>query len=244
MPINYLKRAVNKILSILKQKIHVESVGYENITPGSGYAPWQLDKVFLEAYSIIKNYTLVDKYRCYELWQLVKESSKIKGDLIEIGVWKGGTGALISRAAIMSNINDHVFLCDTFNGVVKNTNKDHTYMGGEHSNASIDEVDKLLNKLNLQNFTILQGIFPEETSTILNNKIFRFCHIDVDVYQSAKDIIRWIWPKMCIGAIIVYDDYGFESCDGITCFVNEEREKGDRLVIHNLNGHAVVIKIK
>ena len=35
------------------------------------------------------------------------------------------------------------------------------------------------------------------------------------------------------------------SCgiDGIRKFVDEERKKTDRLVIHNLNGHAIIIKL-
>jgi O-methyltransferase len=41
----------------------------------------------------------------------------------------------------------------------------------------------------------------------------------------------------------VYDDYGFASCDGVTRAVNEQRSLADRIVFHNLNGHAVVIKL-
>jgi O-methyltransferase len=89
----------------------------------------------------------------------------------------------------------------------------------------------------------LVGIFPDETSKIVTDDNFRFCHIDVDVYRSAKDIVGWLWPRLVIGGIIVFDDYGFESCDGVARFVNEERNKKDRIVIHNLNGHAILIKI-
>jgi hypothetical protein len=69
--------------------------------------------------------------------------------------------------------------------------------------------------------------------------------IEIGVWRggtdSAKDIVNWTWPRLVPGGIIVYDDYGFHSCVGITRFVNEERDKPDRLVVHNLNGHAVVI---
>jgi len=47
---------------------------------------------------------------------------------------------------------------------------------------------------------------------------------------------------MVPGGIIVYDDYGFSSCAGITKYVNEQVMCKDRVVIHNLNGHAIVIK--
>jgi len=98
-------------------------------------------------------------------------------------------------------------------------------------------VDKLL----LDNVQIIQGIFPEETSSEIENDKFRFCHIDVDVYQSAKDIVDWIWARMVRGGIIVYDDYG--GSDGIIQCVEEQIPYKDRVVFHNLNGHAIVIKL-
>lgn len=52
--------------------------GYEQIFPGATYAPWVTDDIFLSVYDAIKDNTLVDKYRCYELWQLVKENSKLE----------------------------------------------------------------------------------------------------------------------------------------------------------------------
>ena len=50
------------------------------------------------------------------------------------------------------------------------------------------------------------------TGASLATKRFRFCDIDVDVFQSAKDILDWIWPRMVIGGVVVYDDYGFKGC--------------------------------
>ena len=100
----------------------------------------------------------------------------------------------------------------------------------------------MTNKLKLNNTKILVGTFPDETSRLINDQAFRFCHVDVDVYQSAKDITEWIWPKLIIGGMIVFDDYGFWGCEGVTRFVDEERNKKDRIVVQNLNGHAIVIK--
>ncbi len=219
------------------------TIGYEIVSPFATYAPWLLDNAFNKTYEIIKNYTLIDKYRCYELWQLVQETAKLNGALIEIGVWRGGSGALIAKQTKLSGIKETVYLCDTFTGVVKAGEKDSVYKGKEHADASRENVDEVINKLTLDNTKILVGIFPEETNELVSDKIFRFCHIDVDVYQSAKDIIEWLWPKLAIGGIVVFDDYGFDRCDGITRFVNEERNQKDRLVIHNLNGHAIFIKL-
>jgi len=222
------------------------ALGYEKIESSySTYAPWSTDIEFKNVYDVIYPYTMVDIYRCYELWQLISQIKKINGAIIEIGVWKGGTAGLICKKADIEGLNRKIYLADTFKGVAKASNKDERYKGGEHADTSARTVKNLLSdKLHLNNFRILEGIFPDETSHLIDEDVFGFCHIDVDTYDSAKDIVDWIWPKLRIGGILVYDDYGFIGTNGITNFVNEESLKKDRLVIHNLNAHGIVIKLK
>ena len=226
---------------IVTKKISTDT--YESVLTVASYAPWLPDKEFNAAYTAIAGYTMVDKYRCYELWQLVAQTARLSGALLEVGVWRGGSGALFAKRARLSGIADTVYLCDTFAGVVKTGEKDTPrYFDGEHADTSAKTVEEVLAKLNVDNVKILTGIFPDETSTLISESTFRFCHVDVDVYQSAKDTVEWLWPKLVVGGIVVFDDYGFKGCDGVRKFVNEERGKADRVVIHNLNGHAIFIK--
>jgi O-methyltransferase len=220
---------------------HIE---YEKIFTTATYAPWKTDAQFNDCFETIKSHTMVDKYRCFELWKLVAESSKlITGDLLEIGVWRGGSGALIAKKAMIEGLTEKVYLCDTFTGVIEAGKMDNAYRGGEHADTSKEIVQELLKKMKLNNVSILAGAFPSETGTLIANAKFRFCHIDVDVYNSSKSISEWIWPRLLPGGIIIYDDYGNQRCKGITKFINEEILKKDRIVIYNLNGHAVVIKL-
>ncbi len=89
---------------------------------------------------------------------------------------------------------------------------------------------------------MLQGIFPDDTGNKIAGETFRLCHIDVDVYQSAKDVLEWVWPRLSSQGVVVFDDYGFPACPGVTELVNEQRMRDDRLVLHNLNGHGLVVK--
>jgi O-methyltransferase len=217
---------------------------YSEVRPAATYSPWIKDDSFQVILALIEEFTLVDNYRCFELWKLIEQVAKLKnGSIIEIGVWRGGTGGLIAAQAKSCGIEDKVFLCDTFTGVVKAGPQDSSYRGGEHADTSLRTVEELIyGRMGLSNVEILPGIFPDQTGHRVQSKQFRFCHIDVDVYQSAKDIVDWIWGKMVPGGIIVYDDYGFRGCGGITKHVEEQRKCEDRLVIHNLNGHAIVVK--
>jgi O-methyltransferase len=135
-----------------------------------------------------------------------------------------------------------VFLCDTFRGIVKAGEKDPLYRGGELANTSEELVRSLVDRLGLKNVRILTGVFPDDTAHLVDDRTFKLCHIDVDVYESARDILKWIWPRLVVGGILIYDDYGFATCAGIATHVDEQRQLPDRLVIHNLNGHAIVIK--
>jgi O-methyltransferase len=225
-------------------RLKAELSTHARILPGATYSPWIADSHFQDLWAKIKDYTLVDQYRCYELWQLLNQKAKLPGDVLEVGVWRGGTAALICSNLAMSGEPGMVYLADTFHGVVKAGENDNFYRNGEHADASAASVEALLKSLGLQNYQILQGIFPDETTTLLQDRCFAFCHIDVDVYQSAKDVTEWVWPRLTTGGAIVFDDYGFYQCGGVARYVDELRMQGDCLVIHNLNGHALCIKLK
>jgi len=217
----------------------------EIILPNCDYAPWNLDTQFLECYEHAKKYTLIDLYRCWELWEIVGEVVRtVPGDIIEVGVWRGGSAGIITKRLSLLNTNRKVYLADTFEGVVKASKEDSTYFGGEHSDTSVEIVEELLSQtLKVTNYEILKGIFPDETCSIIENQKLAMVHIDVDVYQSAKDVLEWAWPRLSIGGIIVFDDFGWTNCDGIIKLIDEKRMSKDNLIFHNLNGHALMVKL-
>ena len=241
------KSAVRSAGMEVRQRVELPSpapgIRHASIFPEATYSPWLADQEFNHVNEVIRKNTLVDVYRCYELWQLVGEAAELpEGDLIEIGVYRGGTAALIAKRCQLVGITNKLHLCDTFHGVVKAGSLDGAYKGGEHADTSEKIVLELFRQLGLEQPGILPGIFPDDTGHLVSSRTFRFCHIDVDVYDSARDIMSWVWPRLVPGGIVVFDDFGFYSCVGITRFVNEERSKPDRIVIHNLNGHGIVIK--
>jgi len=214
------------------------------ITPSATYAPWVSDAEFQSVYRTIRSHTLVDEYRCYELWQLVHQVASVPGDILEVGVWRGGTGCLLGRAIAHNKIDCRLLLADTFAGVVKAGSQDTTYRGGEHKDTSLEVVRALLHTNNVKNYSIFRGIFPDATGPSVGDCAIRLAHIDVDVYQSAKDVFEWVWPRMNPGAVVVFDDYGFHTCSGVTAFVNEQRNREDGFFFHNLNGHAIFVKMQ
>ena len=212
-----------------------------SISPLATYSPWETDRDFRAAYDQIRNNTVVDHLRCYELWELCRRTEKLgHADLIEVGVWRGGTGALL---AMQAREDETVFLCDTFRGVVKAGPKDTEFSGGEFADTSPAELKAFLDRFGVCPRTrILEGVFPEETAHEVTGRKFRLAHIDVDVRDSARDATIQIWDSLIPGGVVVYDDYGFSGGEGVTDFVNEFASQPDAMLIYNLNGHAIVLK--
>jgi O-methyltransferase len=78
----------------------------------------------------------------------------------------------------------------------------------------------------------------------LTESSVKICHIDVDVYQSAKDIFTWVWPRLIPGGVVIFDDFGFGACEGITQLVNEITSENPQIRrIYNINGHGILFKI-
>ncbi len=229
---------------VIRRRPTWNSFPQETVAPTATYAPWKADKDFQEIHHHAADVTMVDVYRCYELWQLLGEVVDIEGAILEVGSWRGGTGAILARRAQLLGISAPVYVCDTFCGLVKVGAYDGDYIDGMYNDCTSENVRSLYEKLGLNNAQVLEGIFPDETGGKVNSPHIRLCHIDVDIHDAARDIVDWVWPRTSVGGVLVFDDYAQKGPVGITRFVESMRGRSDRIVIHNLNGHGIVVKLK
>ena len=248
-----IKHAFENLLGIkvsrvvpTKKLTKVPDIPHSRIFPIATYSPWEADETFKKVYEVAKNYTLVDEHRLFELYQLASQAAKLKGDFLEVGVWRGGSSEVIQTALRGNNKQSKFYIADTFQGVVKaGSSKDTSYQGGEHADATIRDLEELFTKLNEHKPEVLVGIFPDDHKELVVENL-AFVHSDVDAYESTKGVVEWCLPKMVKGGVIVFDDYGFIDCTGVTRYVNEIVSDSliskQFLFVHNLNGHAILIK--
>src|SRR3954468_4879728 len=167
-------------------------LSYQIIIPANTYAPWLNDKNFQQLFKQVKKHSLVNKYQAWELWNQVENCVKVDGDILEVGVWRGSTSIIMGQKLQQLGSDKTIYACDTFEGVVKSGDAhDNYYKGGEHNDTSLDFVKSQVAKFNLQNVQLLKGIFPEDTGGQIGEKKFSMCHIDVDAYQSGKEVFEW-----------------------------------------------------
>jgi O-methyltransferase len=217
---------------------------FERVSPRATYAPWRTDRAFQKVYPLVRDSTALDVYRLYGLWQAVEQVEDVPGDLIEVGVWKGGSGLLMAQRALPTDPPKVTFLADTWRGVVKSGARDTEYADGMFGDARITDVKALQRKMGLARVQYLPGIFPEESTGWLVDEgtVFAMAHLDMDTYQSTADAFAFLWPRLSVGGLMVFDDYGFLGTEGPVRFVEEQRASPGRVTVHSLSGQAIMVK--
>ena len=170
--------------------------------------------------SVIDQNTTLTEQRLRNLDQLISQSPTA-ADALEVGCWRGGSSLIIARAMAEYHPGRHVWICDTFQGLVMaDPEYDNYHKDGDFA-ATKEEVDQLLRSAGLTNYTILEGTFPLETGSQLATGEIGFAHVDVDLYRSYQLTLEFIEPRLLPGSIVVFDDYAVPTCEGATLAVNQ-----------------------
>lgn len=203
------------------------------------YLPWRSDNTFIEAYNMFSEYTLNPKSRLYTIYDFAKNYLIDDTSFVEVGSWRGGVSGLVAYTNLEKNID--YFVCDTFQGVAKSSDKDSFFKNNEYSDAEISHLKEVENiagtKLN-----IIEGIFPESIKNVSIKKPISFAHIDVDTYISAKESLNYIMQNSTKNALVILDDYGGWFTDGITKLGNELKNDKKYFVAPNHLGQILIFK--
>ena len=156
---------------------------------------WKLDPEFNKIFDRASKTPGNHKLRCFMLYQFLKETGNLKGDVAEVGVYKGRSAKVIALTSEESNKN--VYLFDTFRGMPEtDPEKDNFFKKGAFSGTSLVEVRKFLS--DCKNVIIYPGFFPDTAKPICE-KPFSFVHVDVDIYRSVADCCQFFYPRMVGG---------------------------------------------
>jgi len=142
----------------------------------------------------------------------------LKGDIIEFGCYKCGTTIKLAKKLKSLGSNKKIYALDTFSGLPKETkNKDNMpklYKKAMDKN-NLNKIKKILikNKVD-KNIVLIKGLFKDSMPK-LKEKKFCFAFVDGDLYQSTKEALEFLIPRMNIGGIIFIDDYNSKSWVGV-----------------------------
>lgn len=144
---------------------------------------------------------LLNDAEAHQLYSIVHKAEKIKGDLAEVGVYRGGSARIIREASKGKDL--HLF--DTFKGLPPPGEQDDSpeLKQGLYFHKLYDVKERLRDYKNIYYYP---GLFPKTTAPI-KNKEFSFVHLDVDLYESTLSALNFFYPHLVVGGIILSHDY-------------------------------------
>jgi len=169
------------------------------------------------------------------------------GDYAELGTYRGKTARVIHQNM---NQGSCLYCFDTFEGFSSDDVTSETKYSEVDVNAGLygDTNMEIVRRYVLEtrdegSLILKKGHFPE-TFRDLENKRWRFVHLDCDLSEPMKAGLEIFWPKMVAGGIIVVHDYNGHYAEGVQKAVSDFcRNTGTVPVpMNDSAGSAVIVK--
>lgn len=163
--------------------------------------------------------------------------AKREGTVMEFGCYIGTTSLFIRRLldAYKDTREFHVY--DSFVGLPSKTGPDASAAGEQFQAGELAVSKKQFvrefQKAMLRLPTIHKGWFNSLTSSDVPVKI-AFAFLDGDFYESIRDSLKLVLPKMQPGGVIVIDDYAREALPGVATAVHQLLPHINVTTTHNL----------
>ncbi len=201
---------------------------------------WRNDLYFQEA--IVGLNTLIDPERLYILYQYVRHTVDVSGDLAECGVYRGGSALLLARTLVKYGRGDKkLHLFDTFAGMPPANPLLDLHQEGDFGDTSLAEVQKYLAEHG-SSLLFYPGLFQVTFAKVPETK-FSFVHVDCDLYESVRLCCAFFYDRLTPGGVFIFDDYGFPSCPGARLAVDEFFRTRPEHPVYLPTGQAVVSKL-
>jgi len=162
--------------------------------------------------------TMIGMERLNNVEYCVREvlRNNVPGDLMETGVWRGGSCILMR--AILRTFGDEsrsVWLADSFQGLPKPDGRysedsgSKWYKFKDQLGVSIDEVKRNFERYGLLDDRVqfLPGWFCDTLPTAPVERL-SVLRLDGDMYSSTMDALLNLYPKLSVGGYLLVDDYG------------------------------------
>lgn len=186
-----------------------------------------MDPAFPPIYERCRRYSMTSPDRMYSLFKAVEyiEKAGIPGDIVECGVWRGGSMMVAAEALRLFGGQRAIHLFDTYEGLPQPSAEDVDIWGHEAKGwwetkkvsdeasdwacAHLDEV-----KANMRGTG-----YPEERLTYVKGMVeatipahapaeIALLRLDTDWYASTVHEMEHLFPRLARNGILIIDDYG------------------------------------
>lgn len=195
----------------------------------SNVLPKDFEQDHTNIFKKVQPYTMTSPERIFALIEAVKYISKhnIEGDIVECGVWKGGSMLAVAETLINQQVsNRQLYLYDTFEGMPAPTEHDKDFTGNDADailNRNKNKEENLVwaySPLDAVQKTLSLSSYPKNNIKYVVGKVedtipmdvpekIALLRLDTDWYESTKHELIHLFPKLQKGGVLIIDDYGF-----------------------------------
>jgi hypothetical protein len=216
--------------------------------------PPDLDPATVATIHAVRSHTMTSDLRLAALCDAVRHvvRHRIPGDIVECGVWRGGSMMAVARTLQELGAADRdLWLFDTFEGMTEPGETDVSISGesaaallGASSRAdpasvwcraTLPEVEAAMQSTGYAPAKIhyVQGRV-EDTLPRHAPAGIALLRLDTDWYESTRHELVHLYPRLNVGGVLIVDDYG--HWQGARRAVDEYLEReGAALLLHRID---------
>lgn len=159
----------------------------------------------------------VDTAELTVILEMLQDSLLVSGAVVEFGCYIGTTSLYIRRILDAHHDSRPFHVYDSFEGLPEKVSQDASPAGEQFKAGELSVSKKQFitefKKAGLVLPVIHKGWFNQLEPSAIPEPI-AFAFLDGDYYESIRDSLRLIEPKLARGALIVVDDYANEALPG------------------------------
>jgi O-methyltransferase len=187
-----------------------------------------IDAATMETYAAVRDYTMTSLERVAALCEAVRYVTRhaIPGDLVECGVWRGGSMLAAARTLLEQGDGERIlWLYDTFAGMPEPTALDVRDTDGTPAAALLASHDRTtdlwaVSPLDEVKRVMALSEYPGERIRYVPGKVedtipvgapqqIAILRLDTDWYESTHHELVHLLPRVSPGGVLIIDDYGF-----------------------------------
>ena len=232
-------KSTNRLLARFSLELRRRDKDLDTVAP---YDFSDLEKSILRK---VRPFTMTSPERVAVLVESVRHvvMRGIGGDIVECGVWKGGSAMAAALALNSVQSSRRLWLYDTFEGMSEPTEADVSY-DGESAEAQLRTQD-IHNATSVWCFSPLDEVkanlastgHPSDQTHFIKGKVedtipgeipekIALLRLDTDWYESTKHELTHLYPRLVSGGVLIVDDYGYWK--GSRKAVDEYFEQNDQ----------------
>jgi O-methyltransferase len=183
---------------------------------------------FQRLYETAKPYTMTTIERMYALHQACRYvvKSGVRGDIVECGVWRGGSSMLAALSLLALTERRPLWLYDTFEGMPEPGALDKKWSGEPAADllalhpreagaantwayATLDDVRRnmAMTGYPIDELHYVQGKVEDTIPASAPDRV-ALLRLDTDWYESTRHELEHLWPRLSTGGVLIVDDYG------------------------------------